>query len=773
MNLETNLINKLKMDYGAAFPFSKGEKHTHQPKGEKYVRFDKGIVGLLLVLLAIFLLSKYFLKKRETKISEQYLPLKGGTMEGDVMVPSCFHVGVQDEPTEDTYAANKVYVDKQISTNFNDLKDILDEKLQDILDKTDKTFLPLAGGTMMGDVTFESGTLSTTNIPSEGTHVVNKAYLDKENETFKQDITTIIEDKFKAQYDKFLPIAGGTMKGNLFVPSPYALNIQSEPTTDLSGTNKLYVDSQNNVLRTEIKQEIINASNNTQALIDGLKDYNNKTFLPLAGGTMQGDIIFPADKTLLIPSLPILDAAATNKGYVDTLVANTIINNQTKFDELEQQIKDAVSDNTNLFLSLDGGTMKGPIVMSEGTNVEIFDVPLNDTSGVNKKYLDLKTGEFITYIDDSLNALETKNKTFITENISNTMDDLGKLYLPLTGGTMSGTITMDNSFINVEKPPSEGKNAANKAYVDKVILDNKTYIDDQIAKTKDDLKDDIASSKDTTPYLPLAGGTMSGPIIMANGKTVTIPGLPTSDTNAVNKLYVDSQITNLKTQVETEKSLFLPLTGGTMKGPIILPSGSVTVNTTPTLDAHAANKAYVDGQITALGTKFLPLSGGTMTGPIVMSLGTSITVDKAPTEPLDAVNKEYLDNKFIRAILQCKVTGVKANKVEYTLPPEVYIPKQDYSITLTADSFTISTTTPTPYDTVWRICLYATFTTDTTLTIGSNGTQYIFTANQTSFAEEFFTLKADVKTTTFSISATGSPVLDPNTTSKLIVIQLY
>ena len=72
---------------------------------------------------------------------------------------------------------------------------------------------------------------------------------------------------------------------------------------------------------------------------------------------------------------------------------------------------------------------------------------------------------------------------------------------------------------------------------------------------------------------------------------------PTNDLEAANKAYVDSQITTSLTALETNTlaiSTKLSLSGGTMSGTIDMNNNFISNLQTPTLDLQAANKAYVD-----------------------------------------------------------------------------------------------------------------------------------------------------------------------------------
>jgi hypothetical protein len=105
--------------------------------------------------------------------------------------------------------------------------------------------------------------------------------------------------------------------------------------------------------------------------------------------------------------------------------------------------------------------------------------------------------------------------------------------------------------------------------------------------------------------LPLSGGTITGPLILG--------GTPTSSSQATTKSYVDAGL-----------AAALPVTGGTMTGPI-------TLTVAPAVPTSVTNKQYVDTQMSGV----LPLSGGSLSG--LLSLAS------APIAPLHAATKQYVD----------------------------------------------------------------------------------------------------------------------------------
>jgi len=128
--------------------------------------------------------------------------------------------------------------------------------------------------------------------------------------------------------------------------------------------------------------------------------------------------------------------------------------------------------------------------------------------------------------------------------------------------------------------------------------------------------------------LDSAGGAVTGPIIL--------PGAPTAPNHAASKQYVDDG-----------DALKVAKAGDTMTGALVIP-------VTPTLPEHAASKAYVDAIVVAMPeapndtfaygrkgvawTQVLQLTGGQLTGPLVLH--------GDPTQPLEAVPKQYADTKI-------------------------------------------------------------------------------------------------------------------------------
>ena len=189
----------------------------------------------------------------------------------------------------------------------------------------------------------------------------------------------------------------------------------------------------------------------------------------------------------------------------------------------------------------------------------------------------------------------------------------------ITGGTMTGTLTMDgaNANINLQNgakitglgTPTAADDLVTKAYTDTIASTEamkaqtaaQNYADAQIAN----------SGKN---YLPLTGGELSGELTVnrelslyggatLNNGVITNVGEPAVDTDAATKGYVDRAVIGAGGSGD-----YLPLTGGELSGGLTvhgelslyggatLNNGVITNVGEPAVDTDAATKGYVDNK---------------------------------------------------------------------------------------------------------------------------------------------------------------------------------
>jgi len=194
----------------------------------------------------------------------------------------------------------------------------------------------------------------------------------------------------------------------------------------------------------------------------------------------------------------------------------------------------------------------------------------------------------IQSVSDPQNAQDAATKAYV--------DNADAAKLNLSGGTMTGDISMDSSYqIRNLLAPVNASDAATKLYVDDSVANlvgSAPAALDTLQELAAAISDDASYSTTVTNLvasrLPLAGGTMSGDITMSSGATIKALPTPTLAGDAASKSYVDTQITS-------SVGNYLPLAGGTVTGDITLSSATITgLPSTPTASSEAASKAYVD-----------------------------------------------------------------------------------------------------------------------------------------------------------------------------------
>lgn len=245
---------------------------------------------------------------------------------------------------------------------------------------------------------------------------------------------------------------------------------------------------------------------------------------------------------------------------------------------------------------------------------------------------------------------QTWQATLANLNVSDMWVEVGTLNKKLTqeiADREQGDATLDakieQEILDREQADSEistklEQEISNRTDADTTL--NQAIAAETEARTEADAELQLEIEKIKADYLPLAGGTMTGPIDM-NGQTIDSLPEPSEADHAVNKQYVDNADAKLEDSIEEK----LPLTGGTMKGAINMNGQSITNLADAANDGDAVSKKYMEN---ALGD-YLPTNGGTMNGAINMGNHT-ITNVADPVNGTDAANKEYTDNAITSAV---------------------------------------------------------------------------------------------------------------------------
>ena len=525
----------------------------------------------------------------------------------------------------------------------------LDDTEETRIQLQDSTKLSLSGGTMSGDINMSGHKITNISTPSNPGDIVNKSYVDSE-------ITNISNS-----LNNYLPLTGGTMAGTINMGNHSITNVNN-PTNTNDVANKFYVDT-----------SISSLSNSLKSL-----------YLPLSGGTLSGTLNLSNNRIMGVGT-PTSNNDAVNKSYVDNyitgagstiaknnLTASRVVVSDTSgkisvsgvttaelgylsgaTSNIQTQLNNkAASSHTHNYLPLAGGTMSGAINL--GTNkITNLGAPTSGTDATTKTYVDTQIATKQTTITGAASTITSSN---LTSNRVTISDNGGKIgisditttelnyldnvtsniqtqlnnKLSLSGGTMTGDINLGTHKITNLGTPTSNTDAATKSYVDTAVAN--------------------VSGGVSGAYLPLTGGTMSGEISMGNNKITNI-STPTQNTDAVNKQYVDTQITSARPNITGAASTIITSNLTASRAVISDSNGKIAVS-----DVTSTELGYLDGVTSAIQTQlnskastshahsqYLPLSGGTMTGNITLQSGVNIQIAVPGTNRIgDASNPIYL-----------------------------------------------------------------------------------------------------------------------------------
>lgn len=283
--------------------------------------------------------------------------------------------------------------------------------------------------------------------------------------------------------------------------------------------------------------------------------------------------------------------------------------------------------------------------------------------------------EAITSIQTTITSIETS-----LNNLKQTVEDIrnGTIqlnYLSLSGGTMAGTINMNNNKITNLPEPTSNQDAATKAYVDshsgggggtgnyvskagdtmtgalnitmggkEISISNATIELDNGTEIVSVGEVEGANNANAYGLSSVNNLTLvtNGAVNLTNstGGAVAITNVltPTGANDAANKAYVDNAVSG------AGGGDFLANGSIPATGDFNMNNHKITNLSAPTEYQDVTNKEYVDSKVNSAGNgKFLPLAGGTVTGSVSMS-NNKITSLGNPTIGTDAANKAYVDN---------------------------------------------------------------------------------------------------------------------------------
>ena len=386
------------------------------------------------------------------------LSASGFTMSGDINMGGNEVIGL-DDPSSDSSAANKKYVDGEVAkittsggldqatadgrylqkTHASSTYETKTDASNTFLCKTDatNTYAPvdasytksdsdtkyeLKGATGGGGGLSASGFTMTGDIDMGG------------NKILKLENPTLPKSAANKEYvdNNFLSKHGGLILGNIAMSGQSITNLNPTPQNNNDAVTKSYVDNSISlsgglsVTGLTMQGDIDMNGNEISGLADPINDdmaaskgYVDSNFLDLAGGAMVGDIDMGGYEIKNMLRTPTTDLSAVTKKWVSD----------------EFPTKQEV---------LGGFTLTGALNLSGNEIYGLPDTPTTDNSAASKKYVDSKV---------------TGGGSGATGGLSD------------SGFTMKGDINMGGyEVIGVTSVPSFNNSLVNKKYVDDEVL---------------------------------------------------------------------------------------------------------------------------------------------------------------------------------------------------------------------------------------------------------------------------------------------------------------
>ena len=375
-------------------------------------------------------------------------------------------------------------------------------------------------------------------------------------------------------------------------------------------------------------------------------DMQNKKLVNVKQGTNNNDVITKSQfdiKTSLLdgsrPSYVVNDKAAiyssTGALHAQSLYLKDTPDNAGNSDEIrimtEHQSRSNVHLNIPDIQNFDGygGRPKSEFMITSVDqnvtgkkvfeNIEVHD-PTSNNQAANKNYVDFKIAnndQFVKKTGDVLTGdLILPHDNYPVQGNTNkavSYETQREIFLSRKESfPMQADINMNNNFIQDVATPTTSHQGVNKGYCDYNFLNRQN------------------------------GGVIMGPLSMNRNDLIGIPDTPKYGYSAVNKNYVDGEITKIDT------SSFVKLDGSrAMTDNLDMGDHSIQKVGEPINSDDVATKKYVDGEIGYISTPFLKKDGSrTMTGNLNMNEHKIVSL-KEPVNDSDAINKKYFEDKLL------------------------------------------------------------------------------------------------------------------------------
>lgn len=355
--------------------------------------------------------------------------------------------------------------------------------------------------------TYGNQPIITPRDPQVPMEAANKNYVDQQDNAHKADQTLHL-----------------TAEQNALLDGVTVTSTEINSLSNVTGNVQTQLDAKLNLAGGTLSGPLLLAADPAAALQAATKSYvdtKNALNLPKSGGTMTGALTLNADPTSALQ--------AATKQYVDTGISTHADNADIHITPEQNTLLDAlvvtsaevntlsgvtssVQTQLNSKVAISGGTMTGPLILSED--------PSANLGASTKQYTDA---------NDALRVAKS-------------------------GDTMTGDLTLFSD-------PTSALHASTKQYVDNTVSTHAANADIHITPEQNTLLDALTVTATEVNTLSgvtgnvqsqldgkfdKAGGVVTGDITLAANKGVFVSKTPTDNTELVNKAYVDGIIRNLK-----------------------------------------------------------------------------------------------------------------------------------------------------------------------------------------------------------------------------------
>lgn len=210
-------------------------------------------------------------------------------------------------------------------------------------------------------------------------------------------------------------------------------------------------------------------------------------------------------QTLTLPNTPVNTTDAVNKVYVDSNFLSTVnggnilsaVNLVTSASNpalhitqagpgVSFQVDDTVNDTSPFIIDTNGTVGIGGSADATATVKVTLYGNLSASSSLSAYSVTVPTAPVVN--------TDLTNKLYVDTKVSGLNTFVQNNFLPLSGGTLTGGVNTQTNAISSTNSPNTGIELANKNYVDSSSGNIKTYV--------------------AARYLPLSGGTLTGPTIL-------------------------------------------------------------------------------------------------------------------------------------------------------------------------------------------------------------------------------------------------------------------